>query len=354
MPSAVGHRGLRLSLTTAFLLVLSVSLAQAQSFDRLCTGRSAPIVQTSDRTFLINGRPTFPVLISYFDAMRATDAALEGDFAFLKSKGIGGVRIFPLWIRHGQKPDATLLGPDGQLRSQERWSHFIRILEKAAACGLIVDVTFNREAIAAASPFSVAEFGEGIAEITRRLKALGSHTHVLIDLQNERDHPDAPDMQLTVAQVKELRDSVKRADSSRIVMASTQGGPDESLSLAQLAELDVIAFHELQQTGWYRETAANVEALKTGRVPIYLQEMARAPDRGVTCARETPEVNPFVEGVRSARRAGAAAWTLHTDAAFRLDIQSFQDELASCPRESDFLNLLGELLRELDPLTLRR
>ncbi len=217
-------------------------------------------------------------------------------------------------------------------------------MQKAAACGFVVDVTFNREQLAKTSEFTVAEFRAGIVDVVSRLHADPRYPHVFIDLQNERGHPDAPAMQLTVEEVRRLRDDVKRADPSRLVMVSTQGGETASLTLAMLADLDVIAFHELQKTGWHNSTASTVQALKVGGVPIYLQEMARAPDRGVRCAKETPEVNPFVEAMRKAKEAGAAAWTLHTSAGFRLDVGPFQTQILSCQREIDFLDALKSTL----------
>lgn len=329
-----------LSLAACLGLSLSVSAANAQTFAQSCARQSAPVLQASSSNLLRDGEPTFLVLVSYFDAMRASTAALDRDFAFLKSKGVDGIRIFPLWIYDEQTPDATLLDADGQIRSAERWNHFAGILQKAAACGFVVDVTFNREQLAETSEFTVAEFQAGIVEVVSRLLAEPRYPHVFIDLQNERGHPDAPAMQLTVAEVRRMRDAVKRADPSRLVMVSTQGGETASLSLARLAQLDVIAFHELQKAGWHNSTMSIVQALKVGGVPVYLQEMARAPDRGVRCAKETPEVNPLVEAMRKAKEAGASAWTLHTDAAFRLDVKPFQIEILSCEREIDFLDAL--------------
>ena len=55
----------------------------------------------------------------------------------------------------GQKPDATLLDSDGRVRSDERWQHFSTVLQKAAQCGLIVDVTFNREMLDAVSKLTL-------------------------------------------------------------------------------------------------------------------------------------------------------------------------------------------------------
>lgn len=329
-----------LSLAAGLGLGLSVSAADAQTFAQSCTRQSAPVLATSGSTLLRDGQPSFLVLVSYFDAMRASEAALNSDFAFLKNKGIDGIRIFPLWVYGTQEPNATLLNANGRLRSEERWKRFVSILQKAAACGFVVDVTFNREQLAKTSEFTVAEFRAGIVDVVSRLHADPRHPHVFIDLQNEHGHPDAPAMQLTVEEVRRLRDEVKRADPSRLVMVSTQGGETESLTLAKLADLDVIAFHELQQADWHTSTTSTVHALKAGGVPIYLQEMARAPDRGVRCATDTPEVNPFVEAMRKAMKAGAAAWTLHTSAGFRLDVAPFQTRILSCQREIDFLDAL--------------
>ena len=236
-----------LSVAACLGLSLTGPAANAQTFTQSCTRQSAPVLQRSGLNLLTDGQASFLVLVSYFDAMRASEAALDRDFAFLKSKGVDGIRIFPLWVYGTQKPDATLLDADGRIRSDERWRHFEAILRKAGACGFVVDVTFNREQLAKASEFSVEEFQAGVVEVTSRLHAERRSPHVFLDLQNERGHPDAPAMQLTNAEVRRLRDDVKRADPRRLVMVSTQGGARESLSLASLAELDVIAFHELQK-----------------------------------------------------------------------------------------------------------
>jgi len=329
-----------LSLVTFLGLSLTGPAANAQTFTQACTRQSAPVLRRSGVNLLTDGQPSFLVLVSYFDAMRASEATLEHDFAFLKSKGVDGIRIFPLWVYGTQTPDATLLDADGRIRSDERWRHFDSILRKAGACGFVVDVTFNREHLDKASEFSVEEFQAGIVEVASRLHAAQRSPHVFMDLQNERGHPDAPAMQLTNVEVRRLRDAVKSADPSRLVMVSTQGGARKSLSLASRAELDVIAFHELQKPGWHDNTQPTVQKLKAGGVPVYLQEMARAPDRGVRCPRDTPEVNPFVQAMRHAKEAGAAAWTLHTAAAFRLDVEPFQTKILSCQREIDFLDTL--------------
>ena len=256
-----------LSLVTFLGLSLTGPAANAQTFTQACTRQSAPVLRRSGVNLLTDGQPSFLVLVSYFDAMRASEATLERDFAFLKSKGVDGIRIFPLWVYGTQTPDATLLDADGRIRSDERWRHFDSILRKAGACGFVVDVTFNREHLDKASEFSVEEFQAGIVEVASRLHAAQRSPHVFMDLQNERGHPDAPAMQLTNVEVRRLRDAVKSADPSRLVMVSTQGGARKSLSLASRAELDVIAFHELQKPGWHDNTAAHGPEIEGGRRP---------------------------------------------------------------------------------------
>src|SRR5438132_1128764 len=60
---------------------------------------TAPVLGIAGPAFTLDGRPRFLLLVSYFDALRASDAALEADFAFLRRSGVDGVRIFPNWWR---------------------------------------------------------------------------------------------------------------------------------------------------------------------------------------------------------------------------------------------------------------
>jgi hypothetical protein len=193
------------------------------------------------------------------------------------------------------------------------------------------------------APMSLADYRSGIAEVIRRLKVLGTHPHVFIDLQNERNRGIAG-MDYTREEIAGLRDALKAADAARLVMCSTLGGVEESLALLKAARLDIVAFHEGQEKRWFLNTPAIVAALRRANVPVYLQEMARAPDRGVPCAERSDEPNAFIEAVRAARQAGAAAWTFHTDAGFRLDREAFQDRVRACGREREFLDTLAAAL----------
>jgi hypothetical protein len=327
------------------LIVLLSSLtlapvAGAQGSGNRCASTNAPALGTSGPHLTIDGRQTFIVLASYFDAMRAPVETIEGDFAFLRETGIRGIRIFPLWVRDDQDPAATLLDATGRVRSDERWRHFEHVLNTAARCGMIVDLTFNREMLTVnGAPMSLARYQTGIVDIVERLDASGRHPHVFIDLQNERNR-GIPGMDYSTAEIRRLRDAVKAADPERLVMCSTLGGVKETIALVTDARLDVAAFHEDQRQGWHGETAANVRALAASARPVYLQEMARAPDRGVDCIAP-PGSNALIDAVRAAKQAGAAAWTFHTDAGFRLDREQFQDEIRGCAQERAFLDALA-------------
>jgi len=357
----------RRTFTMIAIVLLTASRAFAQDFATTCTGTSAPVVTARGTDLLVDKQPRFTVLVSYFDAMRASPAALERDFAFLKNKGIGGIRIFPLWINFAGTPnpqdkDATLLDADGRVRGAERWNHFATVLDKAARCGFVVDLSWNREMLFTFGEFTVAEFhgdplqttcaggagGSGISEITCRMKG-PRFSHVIFDLQNERDQT-IPGMHLTNAEVKSVRDAVKRVDPARLVMVS-EGPGEGALAVAREASLDIIAFHEEQGPHAYEKTAGHVTAMKASGRPVYVQEGPRATlagerPRGVTCVPAAAgEANPFFAGLAAARSAGAAAWTFHTDAGFLLDKQSFQQEIAACPREADFINRLSAELK---------
>jgi len=112
----LGHLA-RITILAGAMTVLTVAAPALPA----ATGPSLTIAGTS---FAVDGRPRFLLLVSYFDALRASDATLEGDFAFLRRHGLDGVRIFPNWWRcaaarqcGGHAGDDTLMAaPDGALR----------------------------------------------------------------------------------------------------------------------------------------------------------------------------------------------------------------------------------------------
>ena len=113
-----------------------------------------PVLGVDGPRFTVDGTPRFLLVVSYFDALRASDATLEADFAWLRRHGIDGVRIFPNWWRcaavrqcGGHAGDDTLMAaPDGALRPAVL-ARLKAVLAAAGRHGLIVDLSFARETV---------------------------------------------------------------------------------------------------------------------------------------------------------------------------------------------------------------
>ena len=348
-----------IALSAIFVLSMGVSVGNAQTFEEVCNQTSPPVLTANGSRLFVNGQPKFLVLASYFDAMRQQPWEIEADFMFLKSKGIDGIRVFPLWA-DGTGADATLLLTNGTFRDQPyRLNHFKFILDRASRCGFVVDVTINREmdsspgisvqditGIASNASCLNGPLGTtGIPEIVCAIRG-SLYPHVFIDLQNERDQRQ--EMRLTDAEVGVLRNGVKTVDPTRLVMTSHgQGAVPESRDLAISASLDVVAYHQWQQADWFLATPSEVRTMRVTARPVYLQEGARARDnKGVDCDGSYPEGNPFVRAVTAAKQSGAAAYTFHTSASHHLDVQDYQTVLGQCPPEIGFLNQFRPIVNQ--------
>ncbi len=272
--------------------------------------------------------------MSYFDALRASDATLEADFAFLRRHGLDGVRILPNWWQCAAErqcgghpgPDTLFEAGSGRVRP-DRLARLRQVLDLAGRHGLIVDVSFARETVrenAAAPALSPAAYAEGLASVLRALA--DGYPHVMIDLQNEIDQnrlfaagaaEDARQLALLAGRI---------TPPGRIVFASTNEADAELVTFcgtpgrcpASARPLDVLAVHDARVGQWHDRTPAVVRALRAlgarrGEKPVYLQEPfawqdERAPDR----------LERFLDAAARAKRAGAAAWTFHTRSAFIL------------------------------------
>lgn len=276
--------------------------------------------------FTIDGSPRFLLVVSYFDALRASEATLEADFAWLRRHGIDGVRIFPNWWRcaavgqcGGHAGDDTLMAAtDGGLRPPVL-ARLKAVLAAAGRHGLIVDLSFARETVRdpQGRELSPAAYGDAIVAAVRALEAL---PHVMIDLQNEvyQNRLFAEEAAADAPRVAAL---ARRVDGgTRIVFVSTNAAEAERYTYCSGdgCPLDVLAVHDAREPNWHDRTPAVVRELvalgaRRGPRPVYLQEPQawqdeRAPDR----------VERFLDAAARASRAGAAAWTFHTRSAFIL------------------------------------
>jgi hypothetical protein len=312
------------SLAMAGLVVAGLAAAQTPSAPP--APRQPPVLGVDGARFTVDGAPRFLLLVSYFDALRASDATLEADFAWLRRHGIDGVRVFPNWWRcaavrqcGGHAGDDTLMAaPDGALRPAAL-ARLKAVLAAAGRHGLIVDLSFARETVRDAQEreLPAAVYADALVAAMR---AVGPARHVMIDVQNEvyqnrlfAEHADAD-----APRVAALAGRV--AGGARIVFVSTNAAEAERYTYcgADGCPLDVLAVHDAREPNWHDRTPAVVRELvalgaRHRPRPVYLQEPQawqdeRAPDR----------VERFLDAAARARRAGAAAWTFHTRSAFIL------------------------------------
>lgn len=266
-------------LATTFLLVaLTSSAASAQL-----------TITKQGRTFAIGNpalgqpqTPTFIVFFSYFSGAsdRMTNTMLEGDLANLAALGVKGVRIFANYWRTKdctgfssydasgvlQDGSAPYVNPAGLTRLKY-------VLGRAAAYGIVVELTFARETVApVGGQFTFNEYTAGINEVTKQLKttATQNFSHVFFDLQNEANGssqgPTCPSAQIpitTTAQAWQIIDAVKKDDPSRLASISLAneitpeqyGGiamtafpdPSDPGNPAKFRRLDFAAFHDSRQ-----------------------------------------------------------------------------------------------------------
>jgi hypothetical protein len=294
----------------------------------------APVLGIEGPAFTIDGRARFLVLASYFDALRATDATLDADFAFLRRHGLDGVRIFPNWWRCaaerqcGGHPggDTLFEPPTGRVRP-DRLARLRDVLAVAGRHGLVVDLSFARETVrdgAGGAALPPAAYAEGLAAAVAALGA--GYPHVMVDLQNEIDQNRvfAPGAAADARQVAHL--ARRLASPRRIVFASSSEGEIELTAYcgtpgrcpADARPLDVLAVHDARTTDWHDRTPGVVRTLRAlaarrGEKPIYLQEPQPWQD-----VRAADRLERFLDAAARARRAGAAAWTFHTRSAFIL------------------------------------
>ena len=305
------------------------------------------------------------MFVSYFDALRASPGTLRSDLAYLKEKGVDGVRVFPNWWRYDgeysqDRPyyfaQDTLMAPDGSLR-RGPLSRFLDVLDVAGQNGLAVDVSFSAESVGSCpaddcrggpgyadiSSLDLAHLRVGLAACARVLTGPGSaHRHVLVDIQNESDKDtngpiDRRPLSNDPGAVRALADTIHAVDPRLLVTASLGGATPASSAIrfASAAGLDVLAWHEPRETRWWDFTAARLAALRGSGFPAYLQEPEPHGDADWT--RQGITAN-----VVSAFNSGAAAWCLHTRAGFHLGDRSLQSQLA--PDEAAFLDGLKGVL----------
>jgi hypothetical protein len=175
---------------------------------------------------------------------------------------------------------------------------------------LVVDVTLARSA----PRIATIEAHQRAVEII--VLALKPHRNWYLDLANERDVRDA--RYVSPAELKKLRELVRRLDPSRLVTASFGGhdlGEQDVREALQTIALDFLGLHRPRTPGSPAQTEARTrECLELTRqlgrpVPVHHQEPFR---RGY--GRWEPAAADFLTDLRGAVTGGAAGWCFHNGA----------------------------------------
>ena len=280
----------------------------------LSNAASGQSLSIRDDYFTVDGIGRFLVFVSYFDGLSRPSSVLSSDLQWLKSQGIDGVRVWP----NASIP--RLMTADGRLNA-DALANLKSFTDRAAAVGMIVDVTFHREGVCnppSACGFTVAAYDQAIVTTASELR---ERKNLLFDLQNEWNVHGGG---ITITELRRIRTAVNAAAPSLIVTASTSG---DSVTDAAVNAFDVLSYHGPRdaQGRWADNTDDLVDSLRdelarTPRrlAPVYLQEPNRFRIAEDTFSVFDSVPDHYWTSVQNAKRAGAAAWTFHTGAGFNL------------------------------------
>ncbi len=254
--------------------------------------------------FTLNGKPAFLLGISYYGALGASEDFIRRDLDDLQDHGFNWLRVWATWAAFDH--DVSAVDANGQRRepflSKLQW-----LVAECDRRGLVVDVTLTRNA----ERLPDLESHQRAVELV--VQALKPHRNWYLDLANERDVRD--ERYVSAAELKSLRELVRRLDRQRLVTASF-GGHD--LSEEDVREslltigLDFLSPHRPRNAASPSQTEERTRGCltlmkKLGRIaPVHCQEPFR---RGY--GRWEPVAADFVADLRGSLAGGAAGWCFH-------------------------------------------
>jgi hypothetical protein len=282
--------------------VLCIALAAASA-----PGAESTVLGIEGTDFKLNGQPAFLLGISYYAALGAPKDSVRRDLDDMQRSGFNWLRVWATWDMFDHDVSAVGFdgGPRGPYLEKLKW-----LVAECDRRGLVVDVTLARSA----KRIATIEAHQRAVEVI--VSALKPHRNWYLDLANERDVRDA--RYVSPAELKKLRELVRRLDPSRLVTASF-GGHDLSeqdvREALQTIGLDFLSPHRPRTPGSPAQTEARTrECLEWtsqfGRaVPVHHQEPFR---RGY--GRWGPAAADFLTDLRGAVAGGAAGWCFHNGA----------------------------------------
>src|SRR5437773_294996 len=197
--------------------ILSTSL---HSLDAADSEPSKTALAIAGERFTLNGEAAFLLGFSYFSALGAPEDFIRRDLDDFQRRGFNWLRVWATW--RASDFDMSAFDSEGQVREP----FFAKLKWLVAECdrrGLVVDVTLARsKSTASASAVGrLAGFAAHQRAIETLVPALKTYQNWYLDLANERDVRD--DRYVPPAELKKLREQIRRLDSHLLVTASTGG-----------------------------------------------------------------------------------------------------------------------------------
>ena len=317
---------------TARVIGVAIALSALVVCSR--AAQTGPSIAVAGTAFHVDGRETFLLGVSLFDALGSTPPR-DRDLDQLAAWGVRIVRVWAHWLE-------PIYQADGALTAEGR-ARLLTLVDRLRSRRLILELALLKPGQlpgqgSAIFPDEAARL-RAVQAIT---SALRGHRDVIFDLYNEHDHPGGP---ISHATARTLRDAVKAIDPERLVTISSTGGhlvngasqvgASEARNIREEAgtgpdavNVDILAPHFPRTDDWASATSARIAAVRAvldaikRTLPIYLNEERRSDDRVAL------DPGAYRTAYAQARQGGAAAWLFHTNAGFGLKQKPFLDALA--------------------------
>lgn len=271
---------------------------------------SPAILAIDGARFVVNGKPTFLLGVSYYGGLGASEAVLGRDLDEMQKHGFNWLRVWATWAAFGG--DLSAVEPATGEPRQPYLDALKRLVAECDRRGMIVDVTLSR-GNGGMGPPRLATHEAHRRAVETLVEALKPLHNWYLDLSNERNIGDS--RHTSMDELRKLREVVRRLDAGRLVTASHGGdiGRDELRDYLFKAQVDFIAPHRPRnaESPWQteaktREYLAAMSELGRG-APVHYQEPFR---RGYDAGWQ-PTADDFLTDHAQARAGGAAGWCLH-------------------------------------------
>lgn len=282
--------------------------------------------------------------ISYFTGLAAPDSRIESDFTALQNNGYQLVRVWGLWDGKGDLGTIIRLFDLNGTVNQTTLTKLKTLISKAAAHGLTVDLTFDRDhCFQSPVPLdpdckcttyaTFANYQKGVQAVAQGLPT-STYPNLIIDAANEaekHDHfatmqcPNNTKNSVNATQAGNLRAAVKAVTPARLATVSV--APDKLVNYVIPAQLDLADTHCCGSSPpSATTTAVNLAKACCSSKPIYFSETGRCIYSGIgghiDCSDYNAAGNTILGSAQACRTGGCTAWVFHTAASFYLRTKS--------------------------------